>query len=325
MEGAPWYVGHDGKRVSNLSSHLYEIVHLPAAFTFWKIKDKANGTPLEFINWESIGKAFSALPRTRQHFVCKHTVGMCGVGKWMLRWKEWTSVQCPRCGMLEDASHVWKCQGKDANIVWEQALGSLQEWLASVQTDPDITSALCNGLKTWRLGQAFLVPPNHHLYCATLQQGDIGWGNLLEGWIAIEWETMQQEFYTYNHSRRTGRKWSVMLLQRIWQISRALWEHCNAILHQQENIVTKVQEFSLNRKIQRMYEDILQLALGPEDAYLRTLTLPVLLQKTWTYKSEWCKSAEIVIARTKRGRTSWSRNLRHMRSFMRRWLQQGYS
>jgi hypothetical protein len=145
----------------------------------------------------------------------------------MLRWKEWTSAQCPRCGMLEDASHVWKCQGKDANIVWEQALGSLQEWLASVQTDPDITSALCNGLQTWRLGQAFQVPPNHHLYCATLQQGDIGWGNLLEGWIAIEWETMQQEFYTYNHSRRTGRKWSVMLLQRIWQISRALWEHRN--------------------------------------------------------------------------------------------------
>jgi len=165
VEGAPWYVGHDGKRVSNLSSHLYEIVHLPAAFTFWKIKDKANGTPLEFINWESIGKALSALPRTRQHFVCKHTVGMCGVGKWMLRWKEWTSAQCPRCGMLEDASHVWKCQGKDANIVWEQALGSLQEWLASVQTDPDITSALCNGLKTWRLGQEFrpiityIVPP----------------------------------------------------------------------------------------------------------------------------------------------------------------------
>jgi hypothetical protein len=74
-----------------------------------------------------------------------------------------------------------------------------------------------------------------------------------------------------------------------------------------------------------MYEDILQLSLGPEALYLCTLTLPVLLQKTWTYKSEWCKSAEIVIARTKRGRTSRSRNLRHMRSFMRRWLQQGYS
>jgi hypothetical protein len=154
---------------------------------------------------------------------------------------------------------------------------------------------------------------------------EIGWSNFLEGWIAIEWETMQQEFYTFNHSRRTGRKWLVMLLQRIWQISRALWEHRNAILHQQENIVTQVQESSLHRKIQRMYEDILQLSLGPEDSYLCTFTLPVLLQKTWTYKSEWCKSAEIVTARTKRERTSQSRNLRHMRSFMRRWLQQGYS
>jgi len=95
VEGAPWYVCHDGKPVSNLSSQQYEIVHLQEALTFWKTKDKVNGTPLEFINWESIGKALSSLPRTRQHFVCKHTVGMCRVGKWMLRWKEWTSAQCP--------------------------------------------------------------------------------------------------------------------------------------------------------------------------------------------------------------------------------------
>jgi hypothetical protein len=95
VEGAPWYVCHDGKRVSNLSSQLYEIVHLQEALMFWKTKDKVNGTLLEFINWEAIGKALQSLPRTHQHFVCKHTMSMCGVGKWMLRWKEWTSAQCP--------------------------------------------------------------------------------------------------------------------------------------------------------------------------------------------------------------------------------------
>ena len=136
--------------------------------------------------------------------------------------------------------------------------------------------------------------------------------------MAIEWETLQQDFYDRTQSRRTGASWSAMLLHRLWRISRALWEHRNEILHQQENIVTQVQESSLHRKIQWQYVDLSQMSLGPEDSYLCSFTIQELLKKSWVYKSAWSKSAEIVIARVCNSRTSNARTLRHMRSILRR-------
>jgi hypothetical protein len=98
--------------------------------------------------------------------------------------------------------------------------------------------------------------------------------------MVIEWETLQQEYYDLVQSRRTGASWSAMLLQRLWRISRALWEHRNEILHQQENIVTQVQESSLHRKIQWQYVDLSQMSLGPEDSYLCSFTIQELLKKS---------------------------------------------
>ena len=82
--------------------------------------------------------------------------------------------------------------------------------------------------------------------------------------------------------------------------------------------MTQVQELSLHRKIQWQYVDLSQMSLGPEDSYLCSFPIQELLKKSWVYKSEWSKSAEIVIARVRKSRTSNARNLRHMRSILRR-------
>jgi hypothetical protein len=228
-------------------------------------------------------------------------------------------------GATEDAPHVWVCQGRGANDLWDKALLAFETWCDSVHTDPELTKAMISGLQNWWYGHPFNTPTNHNVYCTISQQSDIGWGNLLEGWMVIEWETLQQEYYDLVQSRRTGASWSAMLLQRLWRISRALWEHRNEILHQQENIVTQVQELSLHRKIQRQYVDLSQMSLGPEDSYLCSFPIQELLKKSWVYKSEWSKPAEIVIARVRKSRTSNVRNLRHMRGILHRWLRRSNS
>jgi hypothetical protein len=51
---------------------------------------------------------------------------------------------------MEDAQHVWRCSGKGADLVWENALSSLQLWLDQQGTDPDVSSLLISLLETWR-------------------------------------------------------------------------------------------------------------------------------------------------------------------------------
>jgi hypothetical protein len=52
----------------------------------------------------------------RRTFIKKHSMGMCGVRKFMKHWGERDTDACPRCGEPEDVSHAWKCphpQAKD--------------------------------------------------------------------------------------------------------------------------------------------------------------------------------------------------------------------
>jgi hypothetical protein len=154
----------------------------------------------------------NGLERPRQHYVAKHTMGMCGVGKWMKRWKERDTDGCPRCGTSEDATHALSCQGENANEYWEQSIHALPSWMHSVLTDPDINKAIITGLNNWRFQTTHPFPSTPCLKVCLDQQQDIGWGGLLEGWIPFEWEVAQQKYYSEISSQRSGRRWIVGLL-----------------------------------------------------------------------------------------------------------------
>ncbi len=70
----------------------------------------------------------------------------------MKRWKLRHDDSCPRCGLPEDAEHVWSCHGEGADDVWENAIHDLEEWLNSKQTDPDIQHTI---LPYFKVGEIF--------------------------------------------------------------------------------------------------------------------------------------------------------------------------
>ena len=86
---------------------------------------------------------------------------------------------------------LWKCKVADADKVWDNAMISLEEWMVSVQTDPDVQEVIIAQLNNWRLGidNTYTVP--FQLQPAVDQQTDIGWNNFLEGWVSFEWELVQ--------------------------------------------------------------------------------------------------------------------------------------
>jgi hypothetical protein len=80
----PWSLRHAGKKLSHFSSSVYNIVHGKVAFQYWTKKDKIDPQVMENVAWEAVGGAICSSPKSRQHFITKHTVGICGTGDNML-------------------------------------------------------------------------------------------------------------------------------------------------------------------------------------------------------------------------------------------------
>jgi Zn ribbon nucleic-acid-binding protein len=98
---------------------------------------------------KSLGEALKEISLTMQRFISKHLSGMCGVGKFLQIWKEQDTAHCPRCNMLEDAPHVWRCPSQSIREIWQAALHDLERWMLEVHTDPVIAKAILQSIQIW--------------------------------------------------------------------------------------------------------------------------------------------------------------------------------
>jgi hypothetical protein len=110
---------------------------------------KIDNSTSHLIAWDKIGKAINKIPLSQRWFLTKHTSGMCGVGKFTTIWKKTETAACPRCGNFEDAPHVWSCNSKAAQLIWDSQLDKLHAWLATIDTDPEIITTITTRLKNW--------------------------------------------------------------------------------------------------------------------------------------------------------------------------------
>jgi len=321
LKEEPWSIYYDGCKLLNFPREIYNIIHSAEAFQFWGAREKIDPALLIFVHWEAIAAAMKGMEHSKCLYLSKHTMGMCGVGKWMKRWKERETADCPRCGAFEDAPHVLLCPGKGTLALWNNLLTSLSNWMTSVQTAPCIMEAILIGLNNWRFGYTTSFPNDTLIRVALAQQFDIGWNLFLEGWISIEWETAQQSHYSSLHSLRMGRKWITHLIRHCWKIAWDLWEHRNDTLHRQENIVSSQQDLRLRLNITRLYGRISQFQLSNCDQYLIQNSLADLFKKSRTYKEGWLRSAKTVVKAMKGSIRNSLRQNRHMRMVMRNWLQ----
>ncbi len=67
----------------------------------------------------------------------------------MHRWGEWESPNCPRCGLLEDAPHVWRCKGSGTKEIWNKAVSDLESLMRQLGTDPTLVHIIVIYLKGW--------------------------------------------------------------------------------------------------------------------------------------------------------------------------------
>lgn len=204
---------------------------------------------------------------------------MCGVGKYMKRWQQRQDDSCPRCRLQEDSAHVWQCHGEGADGIWDKSIMELEKWLTKMLSDPDIKCAILFHLKSWRNGQP-QASLNPFLLEELLQcQSRIGWHRFFEGWLVHEWTVAQQAYYKISKSLRSGRRWTIELIKKLWDVAWDLWEHHNNILHKEQNVVTDKASCSLNHQVSLVFTDLHSLLLRTHDRHLLAMKLSHLLKK----------------------------------------------
>ena len=140
---------------------------------------------------------------------------------------------CPRCqDPVEDTKHVTCCQAQGANEVWQGSIERLQKHLASMDTAPDLVSALLGGLNAWRDNKD-IIPQVYTdgIQLALQHQNNIGWQQLLEGMMASTWTRLQAQHCENTRSKKTSKSWAAGLIKQLVKTGQLQWKHRNDYKH----------------------------------------------------------------------------------------------
>jgi hypothetical protein len=218
---------------SNLMMEITEYCAMQLGASYWEKKLVVDQIE---IDWTTTARAMKETTRKKQQWIVKHSSGFCGVGIMMHRTKQWATTRCPRCGDLETAEHVWKCQHADANVLWDKAMEDLVQWFRQQGTMPDIIVAVISGLNGWRNNsQEGGDLEDKDVILAFTKQSQAGWKHFFEGRPCYQWAQIQSTYFRDAlQSYQSGKRWLIELIKKMWNIAWDLWEHRNGILHDGE-------------------------------------------------------------------------------------------
>lgn len=279
------------------------------------------------VYWEAVGMAQRSLPWSRRCSKLKRVTGMLGVGKFMQRWNQQSHSKCPRCGdSPEDMEHVLTCPKADAH--WNAAWSTFCNWAGKNPSSPGVFDSIKVHLDHWRNS---LPPPyigcyEGPLYSALKSQSAIGWQNLLDGFIATEWEVVQAEFYDATASRRSPLRWAAGLIRNLGEISASMWAHRNLSQHAVSEATALTLEDAVDYSITTHFA-------RSQASLNRTLTnhlfrggLKRILDSSFATKIQWI--ASLVSARERAwrlaNRVGAAATMLHERSLLLRWRQLGH-
>ena len=155
----------------------------------------------------------------------------------MQQWNFWDHSRCPCCQHpCKDKVHLLICPSKDCWIAWEHSMDLLEEWMESIDTDPNIKEHLMTGLCSHNLDHAFEIDGLPHFQEAAQHQSQISWLHLTEGKLATTWIELQQHHYKLSASKCSVKKWASNLVTEILQATHAQWLYHNSFQHNETNV-----------------------------------------------------------------------------------------
>jgi hypothetical protein len=317
--GEPWRVWAGSKKItSELGRHIKEYCSSQPAENYWRGKPRISDQ-FELVDWESIGGAMQQILMSRRIWISKQVSGFCATGNTMVRRKVRSMARCPRCEDDETPEHVMRCRGSDASVIWDRALRKLKCWLQENATHPEMSNAIIEHLAGWRND----VPVGTRISQEWIQQAFagqsmLGWRNLLEGFIHISWRQIQQKYFARIGSARSPKRWTVALIQKLWDIAWDMWEHQNGILHDNDqSIILTTLHKDIRDEFKRGYD-----GLPKETQSLFSQGCASILAKPAEVKQQWLARVQLARQKAVLGNVLGS-TYRQERQMLSRWLQQG--
>ena len=319
VQGEPWPLWLGPRKVCrDLHRQVIDHVHGTTARQWWAKRNHFPESSTSTIDWNACGRALKSSARAWHHWITKHNSGFCAVGRNMARWNQWPQSNCPRCSSENETNtHVILCPEETATHTWLTAIHRLRQWMLSQKTEPGICRAICSNLLSWRSNTE---PTRNTSYfrglAAALQaQATIGWKALLAGFIAIEWSGVQEAYYQWVGSRRSGRRWAAALIKKIWEVSWDMWEHRNGFVHTPS--ANTVASRAITRALRQEHALGIH-SLPRQDQHLFRITLDTLLQSRVEVQQAWLSNVKAARARSQRCDHA---TYRRERQFLRNWLQ----
>jgi hypothetical protein len=149
------------------------------------------------------------------------------------------------------------------------------------------------------------------------KQDAIGWQSLLEGRPALGWSLLQDRYLQKINSRRSGLRWLIALIQKLWDIAWDMWDNRNKVLHDTENSVARALQ------IQQIKEQFVfgKAELSREaQALFGAGGLQGLLHQQPAYQTAWLIRITAARARTERRNQRQNDTFNTERAGIRRWL-----
>jgi hypothetical protein len=186
---------------------------------------------------------------------------------------------------------------------------NLKRTLHKIDTDPELIKIIISYLNTWR-DRSLLQPIPASKYRQLLElQDTIGARQFFEGWLHVEWEQVQAQYYTGTNSKRSGKWWTIALINKLWEVAWDLWDFRNAVCHHQVNQSLQADIEILDAKIRELLDTATITGFLPKDEHLMSIPITRLLSFPRSHKVEWLEQASLALAHAKK-RNFWIRESR---------------
>jgi hypothetical protein len=203
----------------------------------------------------------------------------------------------------------------------------LDAHMRKIKTAPEIRVVVLKRIRHWRRHQHMapvtdVVPDEFGLRDAVTEQDAIGWYNFLLGRLSKKWSDTQARYLESIQSRSSGRRWTIAILEKVWDISWDMWEHRNGIAHDPLHHRRLAQLHEMQRQVKEIFEEGRE-GLLPRDKRLFSKGVERLTDGSETDMQQWITSVLLARERANSATADEAASLRAGRALFRRWLESG--
>lgn len=297
-EYASWSLWLNDNRLTSwdkdtLLAHIYK----DRAVAYWFKKLVGTVPDHAPIDWAASQRAMKRCPTYRRLWQPKWLSGFVPTGKNLKRWKIQLSDACPRCGNAElSTNHTLRCPDDSTKTKWAALMTNLDEWLVTSFTHPDLRQGIITTLSAWHDHLPTPCIDSDYTGISELfeSQQSLGPDAFIKGVLCSQWAAIQQRYYEWIDSKKTGLRWVSSLIKRFWDIAWDMWQHRMKIADDPDSATAAAEHLLLDNDITMEYQEFATIPNNPPRHLSRWFARPIEAVQTEDidFKRQWLDAVQ---------------------------------